>query len=725
MSEDRRSDLLELYLLGELSEADAADVEAWLRDDPSAAQALATARELLGRLDSLLAPPAGADQLAERIVRALPGRAPRRLLPIRWAIGLGAAAAVAACVALALWFPRPPEIPDHVAGGSTKPELAGWRIEPTGRPDFQVEASDRIKLVRGELLLEAADAANRPELTIDTPAGTVTAASDRFYIACYPKGEAVNPVTRVLVLSGVVTLTTALGSVTGQANHLLQAEKGKPPVNLAVTANGDFAFDLYGQLAKAKADKNLFFSPYSLSVALAMAAEGARGETAEQMGKALRFPEAARRVGDDAQLLPWNAALIHTGFAALSKRFNEANNAVPLELQNKIAGLRKELDRLNQLVRQTEKKRDYQEALRVWSQAQQVAGQLNGELAKVDRYELRVANALWGEKSYPFRQSYVDTINKYFETGGVFPVDFRNNPEAARRQINDWVETQTRNRIKDLLPANALNPDAWKLVRLVLTNAIYFKGAWAEDFRPGETRPEDFTTAVGAKVQAPLMRRGSHPFVRYAAFRADGTPFETPDLIGLNERDESKFYPDANGFTLLELPYKGDELSMVVLLPRSPNGLGALEGRLSGANLLSWVEKLRHRSVHVLLPKFKMQSNLDLNAPLQALGMVRAFEDPRKPDGAQFDGMSASQNPEEKLYIGKVLHKAFVEVNEKGTEAAAATALVMPTPGSAAVPRRPFTPTFRADHAFVFLIRDRATGTVLFLGRVTDPTQTR
>ena len=150
--------------------------------------------------------------------------------------------------------------------------------------------------------------------------------------------------TRVLVLAGVVTLANAQGSVTGQANHLLAAETGKAPTNYAATANSDFAFDLYRQLAKESAGENLFFSPYSVSSALAMAAEGAHGQTALEMGEALRFPAAARRIGDDAQLIPWNTLLLHTGMAELNERLEKAQKPVPQELTRKIAMLRKEIE---------------------------------------------------------------------------------------------------------------------------------------------------------------------------------------------------------------------------------------------------------------------------------------------------------------------------------------------------------------------------------------------
>jgi serine protease inhibitor len=473
------------------------------------------------------------------------------------------------------------------------------------------------------------------------------------------------------VLAGVVTLANAQGSVTGQPGHLLAAEPGKASVDYAVAADAGFAVDLYRQLCKENPGKNLFFSPYSMSSALAMAAEGARGETAAEMGRVLCFPDAARRAGDDAQLSPWNAALIHTGMAALNKRFNAPKPA-----------------------------------------SKAIRGKIDSQ------YELLVANALWAEKTYPFQPSYLETIRKYYAQGGAFPADFRNQPEPTRLRINAWVEEQTRQRIKDLLPPGSVDP----LTPLVLTNAIYFKGEWAEVFQKGQTQEDDFLLADGGKARVPMMRHDGLGSASYAAFNGDGTFFDTPREIETGKSPE--LYPDGHGFTMLEIPYKGDDLSMVAIVPQAADGLTALESSLTSASIQSWVGKLQKRAVNVFLPKFKLKTAYTLNDTLKAMGMVRAFVNPAAgPNGADFDGMCAIQNPalDQKLYIGLVVHKAFVAVDEKGTEAAAATAGPM-RPGAMRRPHMvPFTPTFRADKPFVFLIRDRHTGCILFLGRMVSP----
>jgi serine protease inhibitor len=505
--------------------------------------------------------------------------------------------------------------------------------------------------------------------------------------------------TCVLVLSGLVVLGVAAGSAEQPAR--------KAAPGPAATASNDLAFDLYGQLARGNSDESLFFSPYSIASALVIVAEGARAETADQMGKVLRFPQRLRQTGADARERPWDLGPIHAGLARLNKQFEAANRPAPAALLQKLASLQKALEKANREVRS---ERSPQAA----KKAREIAAEINKRQAQLNPYEVRVANALWAEKTYPFKQSYLDTIGKHYGVS-AFPVDFVNASEAARQRINAWVEKQTRERIRNLIPPKAVD----EYTRLVVANAIYFKGQWVEPFKEAQTKERDFTLAGGKKVKVPTMH-GYPGAARYAAFNKDGSFFRTPTRIERGKQDTSTFYPDASGFEMLELPYKGGDLSMVVLLPRAADGLPALEKTLTGANLQAWLGELRQRSVDVYLPKFKLESSFDLKKALEALGMKRAFHDPRRKDGAQFDGMSEARDAAHKLYITKVMHKAFVEVSEKGTEAAAATAVLMAEPSSAPL-SVPFTPTFQADRPFVFLIRDQKTGTILFLGRQLAP----
>jgi serine protease inhibitor len=487
----------------------------------------------------------------------------------------------------------------------------------------------------------------------------------------------------------------------------LVAQDVKAPANPAVAAGGDFAFDLYAQLAKENDGENMFFSPYSMSIALAMTAEGARGKTAEEMGKVLRYPDAVRRTGDDAALMPWKMDLIHAGLAELSGRFSTAPKPGQKEMLAQIAELRMQLEEANKKANDSAKNQPLQGSDPALAQkAQDIAAKLNKLLPQVDQYDLRVANSLWGEKSYQFNPAYLDTINKYYKTGGgAFAVDFRTDFEASRAKINTWVEDQTNQRIKELIPKGFVDGST----RLVLVNAIYFKGQWQNVFHEADTKEEDFHAAKAA-VRVPLMHAGMG--APYAAFKGDGTLFDTP---GENTDDQAKQYPDAKGFQMLELPYKGDELSMVVLLPRSADGLAGLEKMLTAKKVADWAAKLHERSTDIFLPKFRLEATYnDMKSTLAAMGMPRAFT-----KDAEFDGMTLSPDPADKLHISQVLHKAFVEVNEKGTEAAAA--VVMMEAGAPRPEAAPFVPVFRADKPFVFAIRDKGTGTILFLGRMMNP----
>ena len=505
-------------------------------------------------------------------------------------------------------------------------------------------------------------------------------------------------VARVLVVASVAVFADAAA---GAADKAEVAE--------VVQANSAFAVDLYKQFAKENEGKNLFFSPYSISSALAMTAEGARGKTALEMGQVLRFPKAARRVGDDAKALPWTTALIHTGLAALNERFNVPKENPKADAIRKQAGeLRAQRDAAQQRAAELRQQRKWQEFRAADKQAGELSKQLGDLLQQIDQYELSVANALWGEKTYPFDPKYVETVGSFYKTGGVFPCNFKGDFEAERERINGWVEDQTHDRIQDLIPQGVLDA----LTRLVLTNAIYFKGNWAEQFDKKNTREAGFALADGQKAQADTMHGNNLEKAHYGAFKADGSPFATPAMVP----SQQPLYPDQDGFTMAELPYRGGDLAMVLLAPQRPDGLAALETKLSTAKLTAWVAGLATRKMHVVLPKFRLETNYAMKPTLQAMGMVRAFQS-AGPKGADFSGMNLSHRPD--LYISKVLHKAFVDVNEEGTEAAAATAVVMAR--ERAVVREPFVPTFKADRPFLFLIRDTHSGTVLFLGRVMNP----
>ncbi len=291
-------------------------------------------------------------------------------------------------------------------------------------------------------------------------------------------------------------------------------------------------------------------------------------------------------------------------------------------------------------------------------------------------YQLRVANRLWGQKGYPIQPEFLALTRQQYGAEMLL-LDFAQS-KAASQEINHWVEQQTNGKIKDLIPPGSLGA----MTRLVLTNAVYFKGEWVQPFDKKNTKEEDFAFSAEGKVKVPLMHQ-----------------------------QKKLGYAEEETFQVLELPYAGRELSMVVLLPKEVDGLPELEKAVTTDKLAALMLKLRVREVNAYLPKFKLETSFGLNSTLQAMGMKRAFS-----READFSGISST----EALYISAVLHKAYVDVNEEGTEAAAATGVVM----KAMAVRRPQPiPVFRADHPFLFLIRDTKAGSILFMGRLTKPTK--
>ena len=390
---------------------------------------------------------------------------------------------------------------------------------------------------------------------------------------------------------------------------LLQAQGEEPkPVAAAdrtavVEGNNAFAFALYGQLRNRNG--NLFFSPESISTALAMAYAGARGGTASEMAKTLHFT------------LP-------------QPQLNPAMGALLSDLN-----------------------------------------------AVHDGYQLTVTNALWAQQGYTFLDAFLQLLKTDYGAG-LNQVDFKGATEAARLTINRWVEQKTQDKIKDLLQPGTLAPST----RLVLTNAIYFKGDWQTQFDKAHTRDEDFYPSQTQTKKVAFMHRED----------------------GLN-------YFDGGTFQLLELPYKNKELSLIVLLPKDRSGLPALEQSLTASNTQQWLSQVVQRDkVIVALPKFKSTQQFELGGTLGAMGMAQAFS-----GSADFSGMTGKRD----FAISEVIHKAYIDVNEEGTEAAAATAVGFRALAMRGPVEQP--PVFRADHPFIFLIRDNRSSSILFMGRMADP----
>jgi serpin B len=292
--------------------------------------------------------------------------------------------------------------------------------------------------------------------------------------------------------------------------------------------------------------------------------------------------------------------------------------------------------------------------------------------------EFNQANSFWAQEDYKFLPAYLKTLRGPYGAEAR-SVNFKTKTEEARGAINGWTEKQTKGKIKDLFPAGSLDP----LSRLVLVNAVYFKGTWQAPFNKEMTSDADFTKTGGEKIQVKMMS-------------ATGT--------------RQAEYSENEELQALRLPYKGGGLSMLVLLPREGKNIAETEKVLTGEKLEAVRKSLEEQKVKVFLPKFTFSSGFVLNGTLADLGMPLGFT-----DAADFSGMDGTR----KLYIQKAFHKAFVEVNEEGTEAAAATGVAM---GVKSMPSFDFA-MFRADRPFLFFIEDSKTGLILFMGRMEDPTK--
>ncbi len=485
------------------------------------------------------------------------------------------------------------------------------------------------------------------------------------------------------------------------AAHSAQEKPVGPATEQTVQANNAFAMTLYRRLAQEHQKGNLFFSPYSLFSALGMTLEGAREETARQMGAVLRFPAALRHADSNEQ--PWDTAVIHTGVADLQRRLTggPTDPAQAQDMTNRLTSLEDELDALNQQLEQRSIYGQFGQT-EIDRRAVSVAAEINTLRQQLNQYELRVANALWGEQTFPFQSQFVQALQQAYGAAS-FPVDFLQAPDAARLHINAWIARQTNNRIRNMLPPESLD----RTSRLVLTNAIYFKGSWANPFQKQSTKTADFTLFDGRRTPVALMSAQQQRF-RYVELMPDGKKREP---IPIDEAPGWTLPPNPDGFQALEMPYRGNTLSMLIILPRRHDAIHELEHRLTAEALPTWLVRLSLQDVHVSLPRFKMETSYSLTKTLSALGMPAAFQ------AGGFTGMSDVPEASQ-LALSQVAHKAFVHVDEEGTEAAAASAITVRTT-SMRIP--PPTPVFRADRPFVFLIRDNQTGTLLFLGRVMQP----
>ncbi|MFH1364235.1 MAG: serpin family protein [Candidatus Aenigmatarchaeota archaeon] len=382
----------------------------------------------------------------------------------------------------------------------------------------------------------------------------------------------------------------------GQFWKTIQVAVSTPPEQ-----NNMFALDLYNRYKSE--DGNLFFSPYSISSALSMTYEGAKGQTAEEMQAVLHLPDDKNKIRAD--------------FVSIYDELNKADKS----------------------------------------------------------YKLTAANALWAQEDYPFVDEYFNVVDEYYD-GKVTNLDFKTDTENSRVTINDWVEDKTNDKIKDLIPEGILS----SATKLVLTNAIYFKANWSNQFDVENTWDGKFKLSSGQDVDARMM----HKTTNYS-------------------------YGETDNLQILEMDYIGNDLSMLIILPKD-NKLNQVENDFSKEKLEDWKNNMQTEKVRVTLPKFKFETKYFMAEDLKEMGMPTAF---RYPD-ADFTGMS----PTGELFISEVIHQTFIEVAEYGTEAAAATAVISGE-GSAGPTEEP--KIFNADHPFIFIIQQKDSGNILFMGRMSDP----
>lgn len=407
----------------------------------------------------------------------------------------------------------------------------------------------------------------------------------------------------ILLLSGCASPSGVSSSDSGNAssgdpaNEIKKPQDGQQEQSVA-RSNNAFAFRLYKQLSD---HENLFFSPYSISSALAMTYTGAAGQTRQEMSEVFGF---------------YSSNLAHAqGYHSLQEH----------------------LDSLNQ-----------------------------------DDLELNMANSLWCQKDYDFQQDFLDINRKHF-SAAIRQVDFKRRYQQVRKQINQWVEKQTNQKIKDLIDQGVLD----RMTRLVLVNAIYFNGKWEYPFPENKTREDAFYPIPEQKVKVPFMNQSLR------------LPYH-----------EGEFHK------AVEIPYSKGNLSMLILLPNRHENMSKLESKMEGPFYESLNDSMHNEEVDLSIPRFKLEAKYQLNDPLQRMGMKSAFD-----GNADFSGMTGDKD----LYISDIVHQSYVEVHEKGTEAAAATGVVM---RKTAIVK---SHSFIADHPFLFMIRDQKTHTILFMGKMRNP----
>ena len=491
--------------------------------------------------------------------------------------------------------------------------LAGCQLDATNRP-----AEEAASTVGGQgsptgqwshPFTEAA------QPTVVPPASTASVFGPGRPVVPTPESQPIpSPLTTAVSAMPTPVTEPAVGPAEDQAQTVTREtdpEAGESDVAVLVAGNNAFALDLYG--ARSKSEGNVFYSPHSISLALALAYAGARGDTELQMAETLHLD------------LPQD-------------RLHSAFNALDISL----------------------------------------AGQVSGE--ENDGSLLKVVSSVWAQEGHGFLPGYLETLAlNYGEE--VRSVDFKNAPRDAGARINYWVSDETAGRITHLISPDAITD----LTRLVLANAVYFRADWQQPFDARATSRQPFYALDGTESRVEMMRQQSH--LRYAA---------------------------GNGYRVVELPYKGRGTAMTILVPDSGR-FSEFEESLSGSAVMDIMDRLDYEDVRLTMPRFKTESALRLSDTLRDMGMENAFEE-GSADFSGMDGRSCQARGDICLLISDVLHKAFVSVDEAGTEAAAATAVTERTT-QAFIPEETVV-ELNIDRPFIFFIRDLETGSLLFLGRM-------
>ena len=411
---------------------------------------------------------------------------------------------------------------------------------------------------------------------------------------------------KITITASLIFLAFLFACKTSKNNTEIKSgtmNENTAPINISEN-NNLFALDLYKNISGKT--ENLFYSPYSISTALAMTYTGARNKTEDQMGTVMHFPK--------------NSNTFYDKYSTLLRDINVMNDDSTMNIYT--------------------------------------------------------ANSIWAQKEFKFKEDFIGILKNSYNSS-VNNVDFINETENSRIRINKWVESQTSEKIKDLIQPGLID----YLTRMVLVNAIYFKANWEKAFDEKQTQKMDFHISTGADVNCDFM-------------------FAENDF---------KFYEQEDGLMAIEIPYSKGKMSMLVILPKDNNGFDVLKKEIS-LDLYNKINSgLVSKKVKLWLPRFKTTSDFELSDVLKQMGMMEAFS-----DKADFSGMTGNKD----LKISKVIHKAFVEVNEAGTEAAAATAVVM------RVKSMPVKqPEFKADHPFLFIIKENTNNSILFAGNIYDPTK--